>query len=224
MITRYEILTSEQRALLPVLEPVRKLGFVLYGGTAVALQLGHRPSIDFDFFSSRAFEEAELIGHLPFLARANTLERAPRTWSVLASASEEKRAVKISFFGGLTMGRVGDPMPTSNGEVLLASPLDLFGHKLKVLLQRIEAKDYLDIAALLRSGLTIEQGLGAAAGLFGPNFPVADALRALTWFKEGQLAPVPQADRQLLAEVTAGAGPVVLIATIADDLALPTRA
>ena len=39
-----------QRKLWPELRPGVELGFVLYGGTAVALHLGHRRSVDFDFF------------------------------------------------------------------------------------------------------------------------------------------------------------------------------
>ena len=45
-----EILPKSQQQLWQQLKPVSELGFVLYGGTAIALQLGHRQSIDFDFF------------------------------------------------------------------------------------------------------------------------------------------------------------------------------
>jgi Nucleotidyl transferase AbiEii toxin, Type IV TA system len=49
---RLDILPSPQRALwleLPVIVPE---SFVLWGGTALALHLGHRVSVDFDFFGS----------------------------------------------------------------------------------------------------------------------------------------------------------------------------
>jgi hypothetical protein len=35
--------------------------FVLYGGTALALRLGHRQSVDFDFFSRQSFQPLELM-------------------------------------------------------------------------------------------------------------------------------------------------------------------
>lgn len=35
--------------------------FVLYGGTALSLQFGHRPSEDFDFFSNNSFDSPELL-------------------------------------------------------------------------------------------------------------------------------------------------------------------
>ena len=44
-----EILPTAQRQLWPALRRAPHLGFVLYRGTAIALRLGHRPSIDYDF-------------------------------------------------------------------------------------------------------------------------------------------------------------------------------
>ncbi len=57
--------------------------------------------------------------------------------------------VRLSFFGGLEMGRVGVPELTEDGLVLVASSLDLLGTKLKVIMQRAESKDYSDIAQLV---------------------------------------------------------------------------
>lgn len=51
---RLDILPPSQRRLWGELINVPKT-FTLYGGTAIALQLGHRASVDFDFFSTVAF-------------------------------------------------------------------------------------------------------------------------------------------------------------------------
>jgi len=51
-VPHMEIFLPSQQAVWSSLAPVRKAGFVLYGGTAIALRLGHRQSIDFDFFSN----------------------------------------------------------------------------------------------------------------------------------------------------------------------------
>jgi hypothetical protein len=48
---RLDVLPATQRRLWPELRGVPPQ-FVLYGGTALALRLGHRHSVDFDFFSS----------------------------------------------------------------------------------------------------------------------------------------------------------------------------
>jgi hypothetical protein len=49
--------------------------------------------------------------------------------------------VKISFFGGIDFGRVGDPVAV--GGRLVASLLDVFGTKLATITQRIESRDYI---------------------------------------------------------------------------------
>jgi hypothetical protein len=63
---RLDILPESQRLLWPELDAVPS-DFVLYGGTGLALQLGHRVSEDFDFFSSLGFDPDRLRSRLPFL-------------------------------------------------------------------------------------------------------------------------------------------------------------
>ena len=77
------------------------------------------------------------------------LHRAPNTLDV--SVPFKAGEVKISFFGGIGFGRVSRPDLADNG-IEVAGALDLLAIKLKVLLQRVEAKDYVDIDVLLRSG------------------------------------------------------------------------
>ncbi len=54
-----EILTKEQIELLPLVHEFIK-DFGLVGGTAIALQIGHRRSIDFDLFSLKEFDNAKI--------------------------------------------------------------------------------------------------------------------------------------------------------------------
>lgn len=56
---RQEVLTDEQIKLLPLVKKFIK-DFGLVGGTAIALQIGHRRSIDFDLFSDREFDNAKI--------------------------------------------------------------------------------------------------------------------------------------------------------------------
>jgi hypothetical protein len=62
---RLDILPESQLRLWQELDAVPS-DFVLYGGTGLALQLGHRASEDFDFFSSSGFEPDRLRSRLPF--------------------------------------------------------------------------------------------------------------------------------------------------------------
>lgn len=215
-MTHYVVLPPEQQAMLPHLAAVRKLGYVLYGGTAIALQLGHRQSIDFDFFSDLPLDAEVIRKAAPILRDAQTIQEGPRTWTVIATPSGAE-GVKVSFFGGLRFGRVGEPIVTEGGELTLASLDDLMGHKLKVLLQRVEAKDYIDLAAMLDAGLAIERGLGAAIALF-QNFSSTEALRALAYFEGGDLARVGQPQRETLTTAIARVSAVAELPIISRKL------
>jgi hypothetical protein len=104
--------------------------------------------------------------------------------------------VKISFFGGLGLGRINDPLRTRDSVLLVASLEDLLATKLKAILDRAEAKDYRDIAAMFSAGVSLEKALGAFASNYrrDPALP----LKALGFFKDGDLPSLPKADQDLL--------------------------
>ena len=192
-----DVLPREQRILWPALSEVPD-SFALYGGTALALRLGHRSSVDFDFFSSDAVD-FDVLFRLPFMTRADVLQREPDTLTVSTVHGRATNPVKVSFFGGIDTGRVGNPELTDDGVLRVASLLDLFGTKLKVLLQRVAARDYLDLAAILQAGVPLKDGLGAAGTLYGSQFPPAAAVKALAYFNEGDAANVDAATQLFLA-------------------------
>ena len=70
---RFDILPPSQQRLWPKLKAAVDLGFVLYGGTAIALRLGHRPSVDFDFFTEKPLDRDALRAAFPFLAQSTVL-------------------------------------------------------------------------------------------------------------------------------------------------------
>ena len=143
----------------------------LYGGTAIALRLGHRSSVDFDFFTDQPLNRIAIHTAFPFLDRSLVLQDQPDTFTVVAPCGDSRdHPVKISFFGALGFGRVGEPEWTHDRVLQVASPDDLMATKLKVLLQRVEAKDYQDIAALIKAGVSLGRGLAAARTMYGHNF------------------------------------------------------
>jgi len=176
-----------------------ELGFVLYGGTAIALRLGHRPSVDFDFFSEVPLDRGAIRSALPFVGRALVLQDERDAWTMLVPGKGgERPEVKVSFFGGIDFGRVGEPERTSDGVVVAASLADLLATKVKVVLQRAEKKDYLDIAAMLRAGVNLAEGLAAAVAMFGSGFQPSEGLRALVFYRDGDLASLSESDQRLL--------------------------
>jgi hypothetical protein len=198
---KLSILPPAQKELWPELAPIKDFGFVLYGGTAIALRLGHRTSVDFDFFSAGKVDREKLCESLPFLTSSSVLQERENTFEVLTQLG-----VKVSFFGGLDFGRVGEPETSSDGVLVAASLEDLMATKVKVILQRNEAKDYQDIAAMARAGVRIDVGLAAATQMFHP-FPTADSVKAMTYFEGGDLTRLSVTDRQTLITSAANIRP-----------------
>ena len=116
---RLDTLPDAQRELWDKLASVPR-GFVLYGGTGLALRLGHRVSIDFDFFAHDPLNHLELERDLPWLRHAETLQEEVNTKTVLVRAASG--TVKISFFGRITFGRVGEPEETAVSYTHLTLP------------------------------------------------------------------------------------------------------
>ena len=191
---RTEILPQAQKEIWPQLAPAADLSFVLYGGTAVTLHLGHRVSIDFDFFRTASLEKAKIEVSFPFARQAQTIQEAENT--LVLSVPMPSGPVKVSFFGGLGLGRINDPLRTRDSMLLVASLEDLLATKLKTILDRAEAKDYRDIAAMLSAGVSLEKALAAFVGNYRRD-PVLP-LRALGFFKDGDFPSLPKADQDLL--------------------------
>jgi len=207
------ILPDAQRELWSELTALPR-GFVLYGGTALALRLGHRESVDFDFFSHEPLDHDALTA-LPWMRDSVTLQLDPTTRTVLI----ERRGgtVKVSMFGNIRFGRVG--VPDTADTVRVASLLDLGGTKIKALLQRVETKDYLDIDALLtRGSVPLPQVLGAAQTLFGDAFNPLVARKALTYFEGGDLDRLDSVVRERLTQAAVATLATVEISRVSSRL------
>lgn len=138
---------------------------MLYGGTAVALHLGHRESLDFDFSSPLPLDKQEIRAQFEFVNGAAILQDAPNTLVVFANMSSG--FVKVSFFGRIGFGRINDPMLSADDTMLVASLEDLLTTKLEATLDRAEAKDYRDIAEMISAGVSLPRSLAAFRGMFG---------------------------------------------------------
>ncbi len=191
----FEILPEAQQIIWPELKSLRN-DFVLYGGTAIALRFGHRQSIDFDFFSEKPLKHKNIVESLPLIRNAEILQSEKNTYTVMIPVEDDY--VKISFFGGIDFGRVGVPELTGDGNLYIASLQDLLATKLKVLMQRVEQKDYIDIAALLSHGLSLGIGLASSIALFGKVFSIGDCLRALEYFDDPNLEKLEDSDKLVI--------------------------
>lgn len=94
---RLGTLPTAQVALWPSLSQIPE-SFVLYGGTALALHLGHRVSVNFEFFSSASFVPTALLDQLPWLGPVVVNDAAPDHLVVTTAAG-----VDLSFFGAMDL-------------------------------------------------------------------------------------------------------------------------
>jgi hypothetical protein len=159
--------------------------FYLAGGTALALQLGHRQSFDLDYFS--------LTEDIP-LIRSPLAQALSEFAPVLADASWGNlvflaQGVRVGFYGyGY---RLLEPFVDASG-VQLASILDIGLMKLDALLGRASRKDFHDIYQICQS-LPLRSLLSAAPRKY-PNTRdfEAQVVRRLIFFDHAeQEAPLP---------------------------------
>lgn len=160
------MLPPPQRTLWPELAATSDV-FTLYGGTALALRLGHRASVDFDFFSNAAFDPDELARTLPYLKGAQRVQVSPNT---LTCRVDRGGPVLVSFFGALGLGQVATSDTAQGMPLRVASLLDIAGTKMAVVQKRAEVKEYVDIDALLQHGIALPTALAAGAVVYGRSF------------------------------------------------------
>lgn len=180
---KLEILPQAQRRLWNELKNTPQ-EFVLYGGTALALRLGHRTSEDFDFFSNRPFLPDVLRKTIGYLQDAEMRQFEENTLTAIVNRDGP---VKVSFFGGLKLNRVQDPDVMPDNGIKVASLLDIAATKLATIQQRAQARDYEDVLALSGAGVSLSEMLAAAESVYGSTFNGTLSLKALTFFADGDL-------------------------------------
>jgi hypothetical protein len=180
LVPNLSMLPPPQLKLLPELESTPE-SFTLYGGTALTLRLGHRTSVDFDFFSNAPFDPERLASTLPYLKDAEIVRMAQDTLTCRVS---QGGAVLVSFFGGLGLGQVAERDAVNGMALHVASLLDIAGTKVAVVQKRAEVKDYLDIDALLRNGVDLPTALAAGSVVYGRSFNPLISLKALSFFDD----------------------------------------
>jgi hypothetical protein len=97
--------------------------------------------------------------------------------------------------------RLEQPDTVANG-LRIASLLDLAGTKASVVQVRGEAKDYLDIDAIIAAGIGLPRALAAAKAIYGSSFNPQITLKALSYFQDGNLERLPDDVKSRLATAT----------------------
>jgi len=170
-----EILNKDQIELLPLLRDFKR-EFYLVGGTAIALYIGHRRSIDFDLFKPKSFNAKKII---------TKLDTHHLKYQVTRNVSEQLNLilsdVKFTFFEY--------PFPVKpeikfEEYIKMPSLLDLAAMKAYALGRRSKWKDYVDLYFILKNHYSVKQIAERADEIFGQLFSEKLFRAQLCFFKD----------------------------------------
>ena len=150
--------------------------FYLAGGTALAMQIGHRQSMDFDFFSQQpavAETISDWLQQFPdFLVRETDVH----------TLHAEIIGVKVSFIGNYKYPLVEDTL--SAEKIPIAGVMDIGLMKLLAITHRATLRDYLDLAVIIRDHIPLPKLLEMISKKYGPHFNAMISLKTLVSFDD----------------------------------------
>ncbi len=158
-------------------------GWILAGGTALALHIGHRISEDFDFFRTDPVDIDRLHDAFSEIGPYETLQEEKHTLTLLTDG------IKISFF------RISDPfmfvtIPYSFFHI--ADIRDITLMKLVAICNRGSRKDFVDLFSILRSGMILKDYLDLLPEKYSKGRTnIYQILKSLTFFDDAEAEPLP---------------------------------
>ncbi|MBI5220547.1 MAG: nucleotidyl transferase AbiEii/AbiGii toxin family protein [Candidatus Liptonbacteria bacterium] len=156
-----EVLTGEQLKLLPLVKSFSK-SFGLVGGTAIALYLGHRESLDFDLFRFEEFSNYSIKTRIAKYGVIDTiLVNKKGEYTFLAGG------VKFTFF---QFPYKIDFSGSFDDIVKIPDVLTLAAMKAFALGRRAKWKDYVDLYFILKTRYTVSDIAAKGVEIFGNEF------------------------------------------------------
>lgn len=161
---------------------LKEFSFYLAGGTGLALQMGHRKSFDFDFFTNKDFipEELSTITRKHKLLIEEEMRRHETLHCILEGVN-----TSFIFYDGLLI------FPTLEFNSLdIADWRDIITEKLRTVADRGQRKDFYDLYFGVQK-LGIDNIVESAYKKFGKNINYFHLLKGLTYFKDAEKNPEP---------------------------------
>lgn len=179
-----EILPDEQRKLFDVIAKQDWISsFYLAGGTSLALRIGHRQSIDFDFFIQKEFKNREIISHLRKMGSFELFDEAENTINGLLGH------VQISFI------KYEYPLlkkPDQYGNLKIAELLDVALMKFEAISGRGNRKDFIDLFFLM-DFFSLPELFKAYSNKYGAGISNDyHLLKSLVYFEDAENQPMPK--------------------------------
>lgn len=169
------ILNDKQVELLPLIGEFKR-EYYLVGGTAIALYIGHRRSIDFDLFKfaplnqKKNVEKIHQFGYEPLI-----------TWNVTDQMNLVVNDVKLTFFQYPFQIKANNIF---EGQIRIPELIDLAAMKAYALGRRSKWKDYVDLFFLLKEQFSFETITQRANAIFGNMFSDKLFRSQLSYFED----------------------------------------
>ena len=169
------ILNDKQVELLPLIGEFKR-EYYLVGGTAIALYIGHRRSIDFDLFKfaplnqKKNVEKIHQFGYEPLI-----------TWNVTDQMNLVVNDVKLTFFQYPFQIKANNIF---EGQIRIPELIDLAAMKAYALGRRSKWKDYVDLFFLLKEQFSFETISQRANAIFGSMFSDKLFRSQLSYFED----------------------------------------
>jgi len=170
-----EILTYEQEKLLPLIGEFAK-DFGLAGGTAIALNIGHRRSIDFDIFSLKEFDNHQIKRKISKNHKIeNVINDEEGQYTVLI------KGVRLTF---LYYPYKISFLERFDNIIRLPNLLMLATMKAFALSRRVKWKDYVDLYFVMKDYFSLDEISKQGEKIFGKEFNEKIFRESLAYFKD----------------------------------------
>lgn len=173
----WEILNKPQKEVLPKLSFLHDLEAYLAGGTALALQLGHRTSIDFDFYAPQHFKSGTLIKTIKKTSPELKIKIIRDADDTFEAVLNNRVKLSLFYYDYKLLKKV-----INIGNVAIISLEDIAAMKLIAISQRGKRRDFIDFYYLLKI-FDLRQIMEATEKKY-PEFDLYHGLRGLLYFKD----------------------------------------
>lgn len=177
----YNVLDKKRKSILPGLSFLKDK-FYLAGGTALALQIGHRVSVDFDYFTINKFDNLRLFNELQELFVNGKIEKIQDVKDTLSVLIDNQ--IKLSFFA-ITDKSV---LPLIKTEYFSLLPVLEIGAMKLAALTRAAYRDYVDLYYILKKNNL--NRIFDLAGRKYKNFDKGIYLKCLLSYNDVELSPI----------------------------------
>jgi len=178
-----EILTPAQKSILPGLSrALAGSDYYMAGGTTLALQIGHRPSVDFDWFVRKVGDPETLL---------KKLKQAQLKFIVLSIDFEtiylDINSVQVSFIG-YDYPVLLPPLLWKEYDIYLAAIDDIACMKLSAIAGRGSRKDFIDLYIIVKKFKPLEDYLDLFMKKYSQR-DIGHIVRSLVYFEDADDEP-----------------------------------